>query len=268
MCCCFRTCVQKLNKHCCENVTQAIWQKAHLDQLHDSWLRVLQPCLKQPQIEVLASFLGQELNQSDTLLPPQKDWFNAFKLTPFDQVKVVVLGQDPYHGIEQGQAQAHGLSFSVNKGIKVPPSLSNILKELKADLGIEAATHGDLSQWAQQGVLLLNTVLTVAQSRAGAHQGKGWESLTDLVIQTLNKERFGLVFMLWGKSAQQKSRLIDASKHCVLEAVHPSPLSAYRGFFGCGHFSKANAYLAEQGLTAIDWQRTPLLPEPSQTQLF
>ena len=245
-------------------MTQTIWQKAHLDQLHDSWLKVLQPCLQQPQLKALANFLEQELDQPDRLLPRQKDWFTAFKLTPFNQVKVVVLGQDPYHGIEQGQAQAHGLSFSVNKGIKTPPSLRNILKELTADLAIEPATHGDLSQWAQQGVLLLNTVLTVAQSQAGAHQGKGWESLTDQVIQALNEQRSGLVFMLWGKPAQQKAGLIDAHKHCVLEAVHPSPLSAYRGFFGCGHFSKANAYLAQQGISTIDWQRTPLLAEASQ----
>ena len=249
-------------------MVQSIWKNAHLEQLDEGWLKVLQPCLKQPQVEVLATFLQGQLDLKIDLLPPQKDWFNAFKSTPFKQVKVVILGQDPYHGFEQGQPQAHGLSFSVNKGINTPPSLRNILKELKADLAIQLATHGDLTQWAQQGVLLLNTVLTVESSRAGAHQGRGWESLTDHVIRALNEQRTGVVFMLWGKPAQKKAGLIDAKKHCVLEAVHPSPLSAYRGFFGCGHFSKANMYLVEQGLKAIDWQRTPVLTEPSQIQLL
>ena len=249
-------------------MAQSIWQSAHLDQLDDGWLKVLQPCLKKPQVQVLASFLESQLDQQGGVLPLQKDWFNAFKLSPLSQVKVVILGQDPYHGIEQGQPQAHGLSFSVNKGIKTPPSLRNILKELTADLAIQPATHGDLSQWAQQGVLLLNTVLTVAQSQAGAHQGRGWECLTDEVIKALSEQCSGLVFMLWGKPAQAKAALINTNKHCVLEAVHPSPLSAYRGFFGCGHFSKANVYLAGQGLSPIDWQRTPVLIEASQIQLL
>ena len=180
----------------------------------------------------------------------------------------MILGQDPYHGVEQGLPQAHGLSFSVNEGVKTPPSLRNVLKELHADLAIRSATHGDLSQWAQQGVLMLNTVLTVAQSQAGAHQGQGWESLTDEVIRALNKQRSGLVFLLWGKPAQNKAALIDAKKHCVLKAVHPSPLSAYRGFLGCGHFSKTNVYLVEQGLNPIDWQRTPIDASASQIQLL
>lgn len=247
---------------------QSIWHQACLDQLDEGWSKVLLPCLKTTALESLANFLQGQLNQQIDILPQQKDWFNAFKLTPFDQVKVVVLGQDPYHGFEQGQTQAHGLSFSVNKGIKTPPSLRNILKELKADLGVELATHGDLSQWAQQGVLLLNTVLTVEQARAGAHQGKGWETLTDHVISTLNQQCSGLVFMLWGKSAQKKSQLIDAQKHWVLEAVHPSPLSAHRGFFGCGHFSKANAFLEQSGQCPIDWQRTPVLETSDQIQLL
>ena len=249
-------------------MAQSIWQNARLDQLDEGWLKVLQPCLKHPQIQRLATFLQTQLDQQAEILPAQKHWFNAFKLTPFKQVKLVILGQDPYHGIEQGLPQAHGLSFSVNEGVKTPPSLRNVLKELNADLGIQSATHGDLSQWAQQGVLLLNTVLTVTQSQAGAHQGKGWESLTDEVISALNEQRSGLVFLLWGKPAQNKAALIDAKKHCVLKAVHPSPLSAYRGFFGCGHFSKANIYLAEQGLNPIDWQRTPVLAEASQIQLL
>ncbi|MFT5930415.1 MAG: uracil-DNA glycosylase [Oceanospirillaceae bacterium] len=249
-------------------MAQSIWQNAHLGQLDEGWLKVLQPCLKQPPLEELATFLQGRLDQQIDLLPSQKDWFNAFKLTPFKQLKVVILGQDPYHGFEQGLPQAHGLSFSVNKGVKTPPSLRNILKELKTDLAVELAPHGDLTQWAQQGVLLLNTVLTVEQGQAGAHQSRGWESLTDHVIKAINEQCSGVVFMLWGKPAQQKACFIDVNKHCVLEAVHPSPLSAYRGFFGCGHFSKANIYLAEQGLSAIDWQRTPILAEPNQIQLL
>ena len=181
---------------------------------------------------------------------------------------MVILGQDPYHGFDQGEPQAHGLSFSVNKGTKTPPSLRNILKELSTDLAIQPAAHGDLSQWAKQGVLLLNTVLTVEQSQAGAHQGKGWESLTNEVIKALSEQRSGLVFMLWGKPALAKAALIDANKHYVLEAVHPSPLSAYRGFFGCGHFSKANDYIVRQGGHVINWQRTPLLAEANQIQLL
>jgi len=249
-------------------MAQSIWHQAHLDQLDEGWAKVLYPCFETPALESLASFLQGQLDQQIDLLPNQKDWFNAFKLTPLKDVKVVVLGQDPYHGFEQGQPQAHGLSFSVNQGIKTPPSLRNMLKELKADLGVELATHGDLSQWAQQGVLLLNTVLTVEQAQAGAHQGKGWEKLTDHVIEALNEQCSGLVFMLWGKPAQKKAQLIDADKHLVLEAVHPSPLSAHRGFFGCGHFSKANSYIQQQGQTPIDWQRTPVLAAPSQIQLL
>jgi|TARA_B110000967_G_scaffold186194_1_gene207065 uracil-DNA glycosylase len=249
-------------------LAHSIWQNAHLEQLDEGWLKVLQPCLKTPQAEALASFLETQLELQGGVLPLQEHWFKAFKLTPFKQVKVVILGQDPYHGMEQGQPQAHGLSFSVNQGIKTPPSLRNILKELTADLAIQTSTHGDLSQWALQGVLLLNTVLTVAQSQAGAHQGKGWEAITDAVIRALSEQSSGLVFMLWGKPAQAKAALIDTNKHWILQAVHPSPLSAYRGFFGCGHFSKANVHLSEQGLSPIDWQRTPLLKEARQIQLL
>jgi uracil-DNA glycosylase len=245
-----------------------IWQNAHLNQLDEGWRKVLQPCFRCPQVENLAIFLQGKLDQQVILLPLQKDWFNAFKLTPFNEVKVVILGQDPYHGFDQGEPQAHGLSFSVNKGTKTPPSLRNILKELSTDLAIQPAAHGDLSQWAKQGVLLLNTVLTVEQSQAGAHQGKGWESLTNEVIKALSEQRSGLVFMLWGKPALAKAALIDANKHYVLEAVHPSPLSAYRGFFGCGHFSKANDYIVRQGGHVINWQRTPLIAEANQIQLL
>jgi uracil-DNA glycosylase len=249
-------------------MAQSIWQNAHLHQLDKSWLKVLEPCLLQPELNALAAFLQQQLDQKIALLPKQSDWFNAFKLTPLQQVKVVILGQDPYHRFEQGQPQAHGLSFSVNQSVKTPPSLRNILKELANDLGVQPATHGNLSQWAQQGVLLLNTVLTVEHSQAGAHQGKGWEYLTDTVISAISQQCDGVVFMLWGKPAQAKAGLIDASKHCVLETVHPSPLSAYRGFFGCAHFSKANAYITQRGQSPIDWQRTPVLAEPSQFVLL
>ena len=245
-----------------------LWQAAGLSQVDNTWLKVLQPCLDSPPLAALADFLQQQLDSSAVVLPPQQDWFNAFKLTPFDQVKVVVLGQDPYHGLEQGQAQGHGLSFSVNQGFKIPPSLRNILKELNADLGVKAATHGDLTQWAQQGVLLINTVLTVLQGQAGAHQKQGWEQLTDTVISELSAQRSGVVFLLWGKPAQKKAQLIDTRKHLILEAVHPSPLSAHRGFLGCGHFSKANAYIQQQGQTPIDWQRTPIVHQPNQISLL
>jgi len=249
-------------------MAQSIWQAAGLSQLDEAWLKLLQPCLQSPPLQALAEFLQAQLEQEKSVFPAQKDWFNAFALTPFKQVKVVVLGQDPYHSVEQGQPQAHGLSFSVNQGVKIPPSLRNMLKELASDLDVKAVTHGDLTQWAQQGVLLLNSVLTVAQGQAGAHHGQGWEQLTDTVITELSNQRSGIVFMLWGKQAQQKAQLIDADKHLILTAVHPSPLSAHRGFFGCRHFSLANAYLQAQGTHTIDWQRTPVLVEPSQIQLL
>jgi len=183
------------------------------------------------------------------IFPHSNDCFNALNETPFEQVEVVILGQDPYHGPNQ----AHGLSFSVKPGIKTPPSLVNIYKELEADLNIPIANHGYLINWARQGVLLLNSVLTVEASKAGSHQNKGWETFTDQVIQLINEHHQGVVFMLWGSYAQKKGRHIDRSKHCVLESVHPSPLSAYRGFFGCGHFSKANQYLESIGKAPIDW---------------
>ena len=181
--------------------------------------------------------------------PPAGQIFRAFDLCPFDKVRVVIIGQDPYHDVNQ----AHGLCFSVQDGVKIPPSLDNIYKELNRDLGKPIPTSGNLTHWAEQGVLLLNATLTVEAHKAGSHQGKGWEELTDAAIMALNEKREKIVFMLWGSYAQRKGKYIDRRKHLVLEAVHPSPLSAYRGFIGCGHFSQANNYLLQQGLSPIAW---------------
>ena len=230
-------------------MAQSIWQDAHLDQLDEGWLRVLQPCLQLPQVERLATFLQIQLDQQIKVLPAQKDWFNAFKLTPFKQVKVVILGQDPYHG----PGQAHGLSFSVKGEQKIPPSLRNIFRELHEDEGLVQAAHGDLSVWAERGVLLLNSVLSVERGLAGSHQGKGWEQFTDAVIAQLNESQAPLVFMLWGAHAQRKGAGIDRDRHCVLVAPHPSPLSAHRGFLGCRHFSRANAFLIVNQREPVDW---------------
>jgi uracil-DNA glycosylase len=201
-------------------------------------------------MQSLQSFITSQRESGVEIFPTEEDCFNAFKLTPFDQVKLVILGQDPYHG----PGQAHGLSFSVKSGVKVPPSLVNIYKELNQDLDIPIASHGNLEAWAAQGVLLLNSVLSVEKSKANSHQGKGWETFTDKVFELLNDEHQGLVFMLWGSYAQKKGKAIDRQKHLVLESVHPSPLSAYRGFLGCQHFSLANKYLKKQGKTEIDWR--------------
>lgn len=219
-------------------------------QLHPAWLNRLENEFKQPYMQNLKSFLQQEKQQGKVIFPAGKDIFNALNTTPFEQVKVVILGQDPYHGPKQ----AHGLSFSVQPGVKIPPSLLNIYKELQRDLGLAMPNNGYLQSWAEQGVLLLNATLTVEQANAGSHQGKGWEHFTDCIVQQLNSQRQGLVFMLWGSYAQKKSTMIDASRHLILKSVHPSPLSAYRGFFGCGHFSTANNYLQQQGLEKINWQ--------------
>jgi uracil-DNA glycosylase len=246
----------------------SVWQNAHLGQLDKGWQKVFEACLNDPEMEALASFLQTHIDQNIALLPVQSDWFNAFKLTPLKQVKVVVLGQDPYHGFEKGQPQAHGLSFSVNEGVKVPPSLRNIFKELESDLDLKPCVHGNLTQWAERGVLLLNTVLTVESGKAGAHQNRGWEHLTDQVIKVISQNLTNVVFMLWGKPAHAKAGLIDAEKHLVLQAAHPSPLSAYRGFLGCAHFSKANHYLQQTGQGAIDWQLEPIAVEPDQIQLI
>lgn len=216
-----------------------------------SWYAVLQPQFEAPYFADLKQFLVAERAQY-TCYPPGSKIFNAFDSTPFDKVKVVILGQDPYH--EPGQAM--GLCFSVPQGIQVPPSLVNIIKEINDDLGMQIpVTGGDLSGWAEQGVLLLNATLTVRAHQAGSHQRHGWETFTDAAIQALSQQRTGIVFLLWGSYAIAKKALIDTSRHLVLTAPHPSPLSAYRGFFGCRHFSQANAYLQAQGQQPIDWTR-------------
>lgn len=222
--------------------------------LEASWKQHVGDWLLRDDMQHLSAFLRQRIKQGAKIHPAPANIFAAFDATPFDQVKVVILGQDPYHG----PGQAHGLSFSVLPGVAIPPSLDNIYKELHADLGIEKPKHGYLMQWAQRGVLLLNAVLTVEEGKAGSHQGKGWEGFTDHVIETLNQEREHVVFMLWGSYAQAKGRVIDPQRHCVLKAPHPSPLSAHRGFLGCQHFSKANHYLARYAQTPIDWTLDPL----------
>ena len=223
-------------------------------QLHPSWLAVIGDELEKPYMQALRDFLMQEKAAGKVIFPPSPLIFNAFNHTPFDQVRVVIIGQDPYHGLDKGQPQAHGLSFSVPKGVAPPPSLVNIFKEIESDLSIRMNKNGDLTPWADQGVLLLNATLTVEQSKAGAHQGKGWEVFTDAAIAALNMHRDDLVFVLWGNYAQKKGAFIDESKHLVLKSVHPSPLSAHRGFFGNHQFSSINQYLIKQGQTPIDWQ--------------
>jgi len=218
-------------------------------QLEPSWKARVGDYLLRPDMQALAQFLRAEKAKGKRIYPRGRDIFAALQATPFDQVKVVVLGQDPYHG----PGQAHGLCFSVPPGVDVPPSLQNIFKEIERDLDIKRPSHGCLTSWAQQGVLLLNAVLTVEAGQAGAHQGKGWEGFTDHIVERLNAERDGLVFLLWGSYAQAKGRIIDGQRHCVLRAPHPSPLSAHRGFLGCGHFSAANRWLAGRRLTPIDW---------------
>lgn len=198
----------------------------------------------------LGDFLRAEKAQGKVLYPRGEDIFAALNTTALSNVAVVILGQDPYHGPNQ----AHGLSFSVPMGVPAPPSLKNIYKEVSSDLGCNIPSHGNLLQWANQGVLLLNSVLTVVQGQAASHQGKGWEQFTDRVIETINRERQDVVFMLWGAYAQKKGHSIDRNRHLVLHAPHPSPLSAHRGFLGCRHFSKANSYLTERGHAPIDWQ--------------
>lgn len=221
--------------------------------LDPSWKARLADYLQREDMAALSAFLRQRKAQSARIYPPGPEIFAAFDATPFDDVKVVILGQDPYHG----PGQAHGLCFSVRPGVPVPPSLDNIFKEISADLGLPRPDHGCLLPWAHQGVLLLNAVLTVEDGRAGAHQGKGWEGFTDHVVDVLNREREGLVFLLWGSYAQAKGKMIDARRHRVLKAPHPSPLSAHRGFMGCRHFSAANEYLQRNGKTPIDWSLPP-----------
>lgn len=222
--------------------------------LAQDWHSKLADEFEKDYMHTLRQFLWQEKQQRKVIFPHSQECFTALNETPFDQVKVVILGQDPYHG----KGQAHGLSFSVKPGVRIPPSLVNIYKELESDLGIKPANHGYLSQWAKQGVLLLNSVLTVEEGKAGSHQNKGWETFTDQVISMINDESQGVVFLLWGAYAQKKGRFIDRNKHLVLESVHPSPLSAHRGFLGCRHFSQANAYLNHIGKTPINWALDPI----------
>lgn len=214
------------------------------------WKDHLEDEFRQPYMQALAEFLTAEERAGKVLFPASAHCFNALNSTPLEQVRVVILGQDPYHG----PGQAHGLCFSVRPGVPPPPSLVNMFKELQSDLGIAPPDHGCLQPWAEQGVLLLNSVLTVAQGQAGAHQGKGWETFTDRVVETVNREREGVVFLLWGNYAKKKGQHIDRNRHLVLEGPHPSPLSAYRGFFGCKQFSRANEWLREQGQGPVNWE--------------
>jgi uracil-DNA glycosylase len=218
--------------------------------ISESWKPVIQAEIDKPYFKELYLFLKQQQDEGKIIFPPAPQIFSAFDFTPFNDTRVVIIGQDPYHGV----GQAHGLCFSVNKGVKVPPSLINIYKEIKTDIeGFNIPEHGDLSHWAKQGVLLLNATLTVEKDKAGSHQAKGWEVFTDAVIKAISKQKEHVVFILWGKFAQSKVRLIDDSKHLILMAAHPSPLSAYNGFWGCKHFSKTNDYLKQHQLPIVNW---------------
>ena len=220
-------------------------------QLDESWKYNLAEFLLSPQMDTLRDFLLQEKQQNKVIYPPSSLIFNALNTTPLNQVKVVIIGQDPYHGPNQ----AHGLSFSVQRGVALPPSLRNIFHELHTDLGVPIPRHGDLTHWAEQGVLLLNSVLTVEAGQPTSHQKQGWEDFTDHVIDVLNQQREHIVFILWGAYAQRKGQRIDPNKHLILKAAHPSPLAANRGgFFGCKVFSKSNNYLKQNGIEPIDWQ--------------
>ena len=220
-------------------------------QLEASWAEVLKEEFEKPYMQALKEFIANERMGMSPIYPPAKEVFNAFSYTPLNQVKVVIVGQDPYHG----PGQAHGLCFSVQEGVAIPPSLQNIFKELNSDLGIKIPSHGCLTAWAKQGVLLLNATLTVSQSSPMSHHGKGWEEFTDAVIQILCRRSDPIIFLLWGKSAQQKYQHLASinNQHLVLKAPHPSPFSAYSGFFGCKHFSKTNQFLIEHGKEPIDW---------------
>ena len=214
-----------------------------------SWKEVLKGEFSKPYFQQIPLHLKTEKSQGKTIYPPGSLIFNAFNTTPFDKVKVVILGQDPYHGA----GQAHGLCFSVQKGVPSPPSSVNIFKELQDDIGVEIPNHGNLTHWAQQGVFLLNASLTVRAGEPMSHSKIGWAEFTDTVIKKISEQKKNVVFLLWGKFAQEKRVLIDESKHCILRSVHPSPLSAHAGFFGCKHFSKTNAYLVSKGIDPVDW---------------
>lgn len=217
--------------------------------LEASWKKYLETELKSESMQKLKSFLKSQYDGKKTIFPKANEYFYALDMTPLEKVEVVILGQDPYHGL----GQAHGLSFSVREGVRLPPSLQNIYKEIESDLGIKVSRSGDLTRWAKQGVLLLNAVLTVEQDKAASHQGKGWEKFTDLIIATVNEHCKNVVFILWGSHAQKKAAFVDRKKHLVIESPHPSPLSAHRGFLGSKPFSKANAYLKAHGKKEIDW---------------
>lgn len=217
--------------------------------LDPSWKAPLLPEFESAYMAALRAFLVAEKESGKRVFPKGSEWFRALDLTPLDRVRVVILGQDPYHG----EGQAHGLCFSVQPGVRPPPSLVNIYKEIESDLGIRPPAHGFLEHWAQQGVLLLNSVLTVEQGQPASHQGKGWERFTDAIVRLVNARETPVVFMLWGNYAQRKAEFVDGQKHLVLKAAHPSPFSAHNGFLGCRHFSKANAFLESKGLAPIDW---------------
>lgn len=212
------------------------------------WQAILQPEFDKPYFEQLTQFVRTEYG-STTIFPAGRNIFRAFDKCPFDDLKVVIIGQDPYHG----EGQANGLCFSVNDGVAFPPSLQNIFKEIQSDLGIAIPSSGNLDRWAEQGVLLLNSVLTVRAHQAASHAGQGWEQFTDAVVRIISERKQGVVYLLWGSYAQRKGQVVDGSKNLILKCVHPSPLSVYRGFFGCKHFSQANAYLQSIGKTPINW---------------
>lgn len=217
--------------------------------LHESWKAPLLPEFNSDYMAALKAFLMTERAAGKQIYPKGEEWFRALDLTPLETVRVVILGQDPYHG----PGQAHGLCFSVKPGIRPPPSLLNIYKEMQSDLGISRSSHGFLESWSAQGVLLLNSVLTVEAAKAASHQGKGWERFTDAVVRLVNDKPEPVVFMLWGAYAQKKAAFVDATRHLVLKAAHPSPLSAHNGFLGCKHFSQCNAFLASKNIVPIDW---------------
>lgn len=227
--------------------------------LDESWKLKLLPEFSSPYMLQLKAFLLAQKEAGKRVFPKGTEYFRALDLTPLNKVKVVILGQDPYHGY----GQAHGLCFSVRPGVRTPPSLVNIYKELKSDLGIQPANHGFLESWAQQGVLLLNSVLTVEEARAASHQGQGWEKFTDAVIRVVNDECENVVFILWGAYAQKKAAFVDKTRHLVLKSPHPSPLSAHNGFFGCRHFSQANAFLASHGREPVEWALPEVAAEGS-----
>lgn len=237
--------------------------KYKFNEIHLDWLTIIKEEQKKSYFKELNTFLDSEVSNGKMIFPKESDIFSAFKFCSFADVKIVIIGQDPYHG----KGQAHGLAFSVLPGVKIPPSLRNMYKELQDDIGMEIPNHGYLKSWATQGVLLLNNVLTVEESQANSHKNKGWEKFTDAIVDALNTKKEKIVFILWGAHAQKKGKNIDEEKHCVLKGHHPSPLSAYRGFFGCKHFSQANNYLREVHKDIINWNSINNESDGEYTQL-